>query len=256
MADVSRSELGDLERRRIGGNFFSRKNTVFKSVFLGRIVIVKVYGAGRSSLGRKEFSVLRECHEKGVLVPKPIELREDAVLMEFVEGITLADSLDTYWLDGAAGGPDEKPRIESTARSVGGWLATFHSAFGNGMSRGDSNARNFLVSGDEVFGVDFEESSQSDVLDDVGQMCSSVLSMHPMFTQEKFDFCHELARSYFSAAGQDRSSELGRATAKALRYYASYRSDANAMLEMASEMERTGLLQAGSKDGRSGHRST
>ncbi|UCE90774.1 MAG: hypothetical protein JSV90_04895 [Methanobacteriota archaeon] len=255
MAEVHRVELNDLERRRIGGNFFSRKNTVFKSVFLGRIVVVKAYGSGRSSLAKKEYSVLEECQASGVAAPAPVELRENTVLMEFVEGATLADLLDSLWLDGAVTVPEDKHKLESTASAVGEWLARFHEAFGGGTTRGDSNARNFLVCGDEVFGVDFEESSPADVLDDVGQVCSSVLSMHPMFTQEKFDFCCTLARTYFSATDSDRSDELGSATAKALRYYASYRSDAAAMLDMADSMDRTGLFQADSSAGTSTHRS-
>lgn len=249
-------DFGDLEGRRIGGNFFSRKNTVFKSVSLGKIVVVKVYGTGRSSLAEKEFSILNECHSNGVSVPAPIELREGAVLMEFVEGATLAESLDRCWLDGAAAVPEERRRLEWTAKAVGEWLCRFHDVFDKPTTRGDSNARNFLVCGEEVFGVDFEESSDTDVLDDVGQMCSSILSMHPMFTDEKFDFCRSLSEAYFSASGSDRSSELAGATAKALRYYSSYRSDATAMLEMADELDRTGELHAERIEGRSGHRST
>ncbi len=245
--------LEDLERRRIGGNFFSRKNTVFKSVFLGRIAIVKVFGASRRSLAEKEFSILRQCRDKGVSVPAPIELREEAIVMEFVEGITLADALDRAWLDGGTRLPEERVDVEATASAVGEWLADFHDAFGRGMSRGDSNARNFLVSGDEVVGVDFEEATRTDVLDDIGQICSSVLSLHPMFTHDKFDFCRKLADAYFSNTGDDRSDELWRVTAKALKYYSSFRSDPSMMLEMADEMERTGLFQTRTDGQRSAH---
>ena len=249
-------DLSELESRRIGGSFFSRKNTVFKSVSLGKIVIVKVYGAGQQSLAEKEFSILKECHSKKVSVPAPIELREGVVLMEFVEGATLADSLDGCWLDGAASVPEERRKLEWTAKAMGEWLSRFHEVFGKSVTRGDSNARNFLVCGEEIFGIDFEESSSADVLDDLGQVCSSILSMHPMFTEEKFEFCRSLSDAYFSVNGLDRSAELAGATAKALRYYSSYRSDAKAMLEMADELDRTGELQAGNIEGRSGHRST
>lgn len=249
-------ELGDLERRRIGGNFFSRKNTVFKSVFQGEIVIVKVFGVSRRSLAAKEFSILRQCRDEGVLVPAPIELREEAIIMEFVEGMTLADSLDRTWLDGDAMLPDEKPKVAATAEAIGRWLAGFHDAFCSKTTRGDANARNFIVAGDDIVGVDFEESSHADVLDDVGQICSSILSMHPMFTKEKIDFCDRLAEAYFSTAGKDRTGDLARATAKALRYYSSFRSDPGLMVEMADELERTGLLHARIDGTSSGHLST
>ena len=249
-------EFGDLESRRIGSNFFSRKNTVFKSVSVGKIVVVKVYGASRRSLAEKEFSILKECHSRGVSVPEPIELREGAVLMEFVEGATLAESLDRYWLDGIAAAPEERLRLERTAKAIGEWLSRFHDVFDKSTTRGDSNARNFLLCGEEVFGIDFEESSRADVLDDVGQICSSILSMHPMFTQEKFDFCRSLSEAFFSASGLDRSDHLAGAIAKALRYYSSYRSDATAMLEMADELDRTGEFHAERIEGSSAHRST
>lgn len=244
-------DLGELESRRIGGSFFSRKNTVFKSGSHGRIVVAKVYGEGRQSLPEKEYSVLDVCHSKGISVPAPIELGNGIVVMEFVEGGTLADFLDRCWVDGAATVPEEKLRLESVASSVGEWLSEFHKAFQGEVSRGDSNARNFLVCGGQVFGVDFEESSRSDPLDDLGQACSSVLSMHPMFTNEKFDFCKLMAKAYFSASGSDRSELLGKATSKALRYYSSYRSDAKPMLEMADEIDRTGLFQVYNSAGRS-----
>lgn len=221
--------------------FFSRKNTVFLSVLDGRPVIVKVFAKDTASRALKERAVLERCFEKGVSVPGVIAYRDNTLVMEFVEGETLSDVLDGIWLTKSLSGEESRSRLDSIARSLGDWLALFHGAFDYSMRRGDAIVRNFILSQNGVTGIDFEESSESDVIDDVGEICSSVLSMRPMFTVEKTRFCKEIANSYFAASGSQRTKDLESAVSKALRRYAPFREDGGLMIQMADDIDRKGL---------------
>jgi thiamine kinase-like enzyme len=61
--------------------------------------------------------------------------------------------------------------------------------------RGDSILRNFIVT-DRIWGVDFEESRAGNPTEDIGSICSSILSTDPMFTNEKFLLCKWFIKSY------------------------------------------------------------
>ncbi|MCJ7489334.1 MAG: hypothetical protein MUO87_04215, partial [Thermoplasmata archaeon] len=85
-------------------------------------------------------------------------------------------------------------------------------------------------------------ASEEDVIRDLGEMCSSILSMHPMFTVDKFAFCRRLSERYFALTGAERDSDLSTATAKALRHYASFRIDGEELVARAAVIEIDGLF--------------
>jgi tRNA A-37 threonylcarbamoyl transferase component Bud32 len=234
-------DMQELIESRAREPFLSRKNTVFPSVLNGGPVVVKVFAKDTASRALKERAVLERCFEKGVSVPGVIAYRDNTLVMEFVEGETLSDALDCMWLTESLSGEESRSRLDSIAKSLGVWLASFHGAFDYSMRRGDAIARNFILSPKGMTGIDFEESSESDVIDDVGEICSSVLSMHPMFTVEKTRFCKEIANSYFAASGSQRMKDLESAVPKAMRRYASFREDGGLLLKKADDIDRNGL---------------
>ena len=82
--------------------------------------------------------------------------------------------------------------------------------FGSGLSgclkkndqfqiRGDSTLRNFILT-DRIWGVDFEESRMGKVIEDIAEICTSILSTDPMFTSEKFQLCGIFLESYANLA--------------------------------------------------------
>ena len=98
-----------------------------------------------------------------------------------------------------------------------------------------------------MYGIDFEESTECDVLIDLGQMCSSLLSMRPMFTRTKFALADKLSGHYFEATGTDRVEDLSAKISEALRYYAKFRNDRDELLAWAEKIDRDGLIQAESR---------
>lgn len=165
-----------------------------------------------------------------------------ALVLEYVEGGTVAELMDSLWLRKTSPSADELVMLADVASSLGEWLAGFHSLFEFRVVRGDANMRNFIMRGRSVVGIDFEESKEFDIIDDLGQMCSSVLSMNPMFTTEKLDFCRKMSDTYFGLVGTDRSNALNSAVARALRYYAAFRDDGHRMIGFASSIEKSGFL--------------
>jgi tRNA A-37 threonylcarbamoyl transferase component Bud32 len=234
-------DMRELIDGRVHEPFFSRKNTVFPSVLRGRPVVVKIFADDALERAATEEEIILRCAEKGVSVPGLIGRSGGVLVMEFVDGETLSDALDEIWLMSQPSAEENRPRLDAIAQSIGVWLATFHAAFENNTRRGDAVARNFILSREGVTGIDFEESSESDVINDVGEICSSILSMHPMFTFEKARFCKAIADSYFATAGYQRMKDLESAISKALRRYASFREDGASMVQMADDIDRNGL---------------
>ncbi|MDH3365859.1 MAG: hypothetical protein OEM29_07670 [Thermoplasmata archaeon] len=234
-------DLQALVDARVDDPFFSRKNTVFRSTLDGSPVVVKIFAEDAIEGALKEYSILEGCHRNGVSVPRPIGLSGNALVMEFVEGETLSEILDRHWLTGTDEGAKSRTHLGSIAGSVGAWLARFHSSYDSRTRRGDAIVRNFLIGQKGTTGLDFEESSESDVIDDIGEICTSVLSMHPMFTEEKVEFCRNVVDSYFTTSGLARRADVPSAVARAMMRYASFRKDGSSMVAKAHDIELHGI---------------
>lgn len=225
----------DLEARRVGQLFNSKKNRVFRSVIEGRPCVVKVYRGEWRERAPIEYEVLQECLEKNVLVPRPMVLLEGAVVMALVEGENVGDEFDRTIA--ARSSLDLTSEQERLADSLARWLAKFHSAFEFRMGRGDTILRNFVFTDEGVVGLDFEESSSGDPLPDLGQLCASVLMTDPIFTERKIRFATYLADRYWTCSGQRRADELPTAISDAIRHYAQYRANGKELLSYASKIE-------------------
>lgn len=240
MAEDAARLLSTLRERALGMQFRSRKNRVYLSLYDDEPVVVKELPD--SDKASKEHAILSMCVAGGVSVPRPLAVLGNVLVLEYIEGGTAADLLDSMLVKGAPLSEDEAAALADTASALGRWLAEFHRVAEFRTARGDANMRNFVMRGRSVVGVDFEECRESDVIADLGQMCSSVLSMNPMFTDDKVEFCRMMSGTYFDSVGMNRAGDLDSATADALRYYAAFRDDGREMVRFASSIETTGLF--------------
>jgi aminoglycoside phosphotransferase (APT) family kinase protein len=230
-----------MERARVGEDFPSRKNRVFRVRIDGAIRIAKVFSPETADRIDKEYEMLGRCHGLGVPVPAPIWIKENVILMECIEGSSLAELYDSLHEKESEG---REFLIDSERLILDGlasWLARFHSSLGFRMYRGDSILKNFILSGKQIYGVDFEEAGEGDPFTDVGQACSYVLSTSPMFTRAKFQFVEDLAVRYCYLTKKDRMSDLADAIAHGLEHYAPYRVDKELMLDWARRLTAHGL---------------
>jgi len=230
-----------MERARVGEDFPSRKNRVFRVKIDGVISVAKIFSPEAADRVKKEYEVLGRCCRFGVPVPSPIWIRENVILMEYIEGSSLAELFDSlYARDGEADESSGDSRRIILDRLVS-WLARFHSSFGFRMCRGDSILKNFILSGRQVYGVDFEEAGEGDPFIDIGQVCSYALSTMPMFTKAKFEFVEDLAARYCHVTSKDRFSDLAEVIAQGLEHYATYRADKELMLDWARRLRANGM---------------
>ncbi len=233
-------KLEELRGNMLGTEFKSRKNRVFRATDQGMTVVVKEFSD--SEVASKEFSVLMRCSAGSLPVPRPLSTHTRAIVMESLSGETVAEALDSVWLGTGPISADERAKLLDIVDGLGEWLARYHALFEFRMTRGDAIMKNFLVSDGRIVGIDFEEASEEDVIRDLGEMCSSILSMHPMFTGDKLALCRRLSERYFELTGAERAADLSAATAKALRHYANYRTDGGELVARAAVIESDGLF--------------
>jgi len=98
-----------------------------------------------------EADFLRKLAANGVAVPEVLDVRENVLYLQYIEGPTLPD----FFCDEAA-------------ESLSTWLKDFYNA--TGEIRGDVNGRNFIFSGGKCYGVDFEEHVYGAKEEDAGKL--------------------------------------------------------------------------------------
>ena len=139
-----------------------------------------------STAAKFESKRLVLLHDKGLAVPKLLSVKDNVIEMEYVQAITLPDLIDTW---------EETPDLNAQTRatvSIVNWLEKYYEIM-NPETRGDINGRNFLFDGKQVWGVDFEESGYSTIVEDIGLLLAYILTYSPKFTSIKEAFANQIA---------------------------------------------------------------
>jgi len=171
--------------------FESKKNTVAYVILKDKPRVLKWFVPGFRQRMKNEYNVLKKGSSK-LNIPLVYELDEknNVLVMNYIVGENLCDivnSRDTSF--------DEKKRLMIL---LADWFIDFHNFFKTEKAfliRGDSVLRNFILS-DKIWGVDFEETRPGKPVEDLAEMCASILSTDPMFTSEKFELCKIFIESY------------------------------------------------------------
>lgn len=161
----------------------SRKNRVWIIETNVRPVVVKRFLTGKCG---NEFELLLRARNARLDTPLPLAKSGDYLVSEFVPGET-CDVLINQMFSATA------------SEGIGQWLARFHAGLGDGgryWIMSDAVPANFVLSGEDIYGLDLEDSSIGDPLEDVGRMAASMLDTDPLFTPLKFDLCRRMIRSY------------------------------------------------------------
>jgi len=161
--------------------FKSKKHTVGLVTFEEKTYVFKKYFPGYTSNMIQEYTILSA---PSTVVTKPRIYKKDdknhLLILNYIPGENLCDLINDSSVS-----IEEKQRL---VKLLAQWFATFHRFFKNHQGyiiRGDSILRNFLFT-DKIWGVDFEESRQGKPEEDISQLCASILTTDPIFTNEKF----------------------------------------------------------------------
>jgi len=178
--------------------FLSKKNSVCYAIYNNRPVVLKWYAPGFKTNINTEYQILRNS-PSSINVPTAFDIDEqnNVILMGYIPGTNLCDVIN----DERLSANKKKYHIISLAS----WFHKFHHYFKKEDKfriRGDSILRNFILT-DRIWGVDFEESRFGFPQEDVADICSSILSSFPMFTNEKFLLCKYFINSYKEYATWD-----------------------------------------------------
>ena len=172
--------------------FESKKNTVGYVVLNGQARILKWYVPGLKKNMDIEYEILKKGSSE-LSMPLPLEkdIENHVVVMSYIVGTNACDLINDQQVSF-----EEKKQVVDL---LADWLAKFHTVFKSeeGFSiRGDASLRNFILSRNRIYGVDFEEARVGKPVEDVAGVCASILSTDPMFTDEKFQLCQQFLDAY------------------------------------------------------------
>ncbi|MHA1999114.1 MAG: hypothetical protein ACTSU9_13415 [Promethearchaeota archaeon] len=176
--------------------------------------IAKYYANDELTSLQQEGWIIEVARSRGIRVPEILLVLDNFLLLSFVEGENLCDLMNNAAI--------EFSRKEELIEKLGAWIAGFHLSMGaaggtggigqTGTSRcrGDANLRNFLVSGNAIIGVDFEESVPGNSRMDLYEVMDSLLITDPgIYSQAiqsikwKFELCNLFLESYYSAVDRE-----------------------------------------------------
>ncbi len=171
-------------------SFKSKKNTVAYVTIKNNPRILKCFVPGLKQNMNKEHQILEK--GKGLNTPNVYKKDEknNILIMNYISGENLCDIIN----DKKTSYSEKQKLMELLAE----WFNDFHNYFKNEeefIIRGDSNLRNFILN-DQIWGVDLEETRKGQPTEDIADMCSSILTTKPMFTNEKYKLCKKLIKSY------------------------------------------------------------
>jgi tRNA A-37 threonylcarbamoyl transferase component Bud32 len=182
----------------------SKRNRVWVVETDVRPVILKRSLSGR---GEHEFKMLSDARANGLDVPFPLHRSGEYLVLEYISG-ERCDSLINHLFS------------DEAVEKLASWLAGFHgmlSTNGKSLIMVDAELSNFVMSDGRIFGVDFEDVSVGDPLEDLGCLVSSILGSEPIFTPIKFDLCKRLLERYEAESGIEALESVRPYVARHLR---------------------------------------
>lgn len=144
--------------------FLSKRN----QVFLEQGVVIKRF-SDVSALQR-EAEALAALGSAGLAVPQLLSRDDDVLKLEYIPGVLYVDLVDHL--------------TEAQALALADWLVQHHRL--TGALKGDVNLRNFLWTGEQCVGLDFEEPPLMGEMEcDFGRVAAFAAAYRPAFTEER-----------------------------------------------------------------------
>ncbi len=156
-----------------------------------------------------EAFIIKSLRNRGLFVPQINWYDNHLIIMEYIDGILLTDLLINTNIN-------YRDWVNHLAR----WLYHLHGttkqADSNCLCKADLNLRNFIFTGENFYGVDFEEVCYHSPERDLGGLCAFILDNDPMFEQWKFSICSLLINTYNKIYFNTNNGQLDY---QAIQYY-------------------------------------
>jgi len=170
---------------------FSRRNEVYllQGLNAGDKRVKYVLKLNRRASVAPEVSILKQLSAAGLRVPSVVWSDEHTILMEYSAGILLADMMYR----------EELIRQNDWVEALTAWLYQLHTVRPQGeqgLCFPDLNLRNFIFTGSDIVGLDFEATVWDRPERDLGGLSAFIINSDPMFTAAKYDAIRRLVNSY------------------------------------------------------------
>ena len=161
----------------------SKRNKVYRLIEDEGKSILKIF-SNKDDM-EKELTMLQLLHTNGCKVPEVLKITSDSLYLEDLGDMTLLN-----WLE-------KSERISSedilhVITKLADWLTVFYdtisSRLGLNYIMNDVNFRNFLIKDDEIYGIDFEQSKEGEMVEDFGKLAAYALTYDPQMTDWKKKF--------------------------------------------------------------------
>lgn len=166
--------------------FKSKKNSVHLISCKDNLYVLKKYKDIYKK--NKEEEILRLLYNENLNTPKIVMENEDSLVLEYINGITLTDWLLTNEIN-------INNKYDNLIISLVKWIYNYdqliEKCYPLYKGLGDVNLRNFLVSNDEIYGVDFEDVGGGCIEQDISGIILYILTYDPPYTQWKIGFAQK-----------------------------------------------------------------
>jgi len=129
-----------------------------------------------------EYNLLQRLESAGVPVPHVLSCENNTLCISYVQGELLLDAILRE--------PDSI-ETEDLCKKMANWFALLYAAC-PGKSRGDVNCRNFIITRENIVGLDFEELPEGSPETDIGRLLAFILAYDPAYTPQRIVFAKAL----------------------------------------------------------------
>jgi len=133
---------------------------------------MKVYSKKNDLLN--EYKNLKKISKAGLNVPELLFKSENCLILEYIPGNLVNDLT-------------ERHDLGSWIEELANWMIKLHQIKNckKSLLKSDSNLRNFIFNGRNIYGLDFEEMRYGDPREDLADICFFLLTNFPSFTDQK-----------------------------------------------------------------------
>ena len=188
---ISKSDY--LQNYNLIRTFKSKKNSVGLINNQDKTYVLKWFENENKKSFETELNVLLQTDTK-FLKPKLLNKNEEFnfLIIEYISGENVCDIIN-----------DELVTIEEKIKIIeelASWFYYFHKYFQDKNIQyihGDAHLRNFIFTKNrKIYGLDFEETQIGNFTDDISNLCASILTTDPKFTNEKQQLQNIFVKSY------------------------------------------------------------
>ncbi len=183
---------------------FTNQNVIFQKQFESKrnnVALVEINGEQKVLKWFKPSNIKQMETEVSILQSLPssihiptisrIDAENNFFIMEFIPGDNLCDIIN----NSSISFEEKKEYLMLLAK----WFSTFHKETRIDIGfqiKGDAHLRNFILSHNKVWGVDFEESCFGNPSEDIANVCISILTTNPCFTSQKINLSKYFLKTY------------------------------------------------------------